>query len=376
MWSAVGMQHAGTRPTGGVTLVVVIAAALAGCRASRSAAPGGAGPDYARAFPQDRVGRLDLTISPAAWAQMRSDLEDQLGPAGARPRGGPGGGPGHGPPGGGPPPEALAACAGADVGAACTVQLPGRALDGTCQDLDATRACVPAGGPGGPGGAPGDGAVRPADRSGLAHPDLRRVYGPRRRADLVPRRHPLQGQLQPGVELGRRPGQAAAAAVVRLTSTTGTPRPGASASSASRRSACRTGGVTRRWCATRSAPTCSARPACRRRRPRSTGSSSIMAMGPKTSACTPRSRCRATRCSSGPTSAATTATCTSPTARVRRWRCSTPPAWARTTTRPRPTSPTCARCRPRCTPIGPTAWPGERAWGAGSRSTASCAGWR
>ncbi len=155
------MQHAGTRPTGGVTLVVVIAAALAGCRASRSAAPGGAGPDYARAFPQDRVGRLDLTISPAAWAQMRSDLEDQLGPAGARPRGGPGGGPGHGPPGGGPPPEALAACAGADVGAACTVQLPGRALDGTCQDLDATRVCVPAGGPGGPGGAPGDGAVRP-----------------------------------------------------------------------------------------------------------------------------------------------------------------------------------------------------------------------
>lgn len=64
------------------------------------------------------------------------------------PPGGPPGGRGHG-----PPQVAFDACVNRAAGAACTVQLPGRALEGTCTTFgDRGLACRPNGVPpfGGP----------------------------------------------------------------------------------------------------------------------------------------------------------------------------------------------------------------------------------
>ncbi len=52
------------------------------------------------------------------------------------------------PPGGGPPPEAIAACASAKEGDACTVKLGDRELQGTCDVTpDRVLVCRPAGCP-------------------------------------------------------------------------------------------------------------------------------------------------------------------------------------------------------------------------------------
>lgn len=73
------------------------------------------GVDYARVFPEDRVQRLDIVVTAAAWTSLLDDLE-QL--TGTRPGGGGGGmGPGPGfPP---LPAEAYAACVGRSEGQEC-----------------------------------------------------------------------------------------------------------------------------------------------------------------------------------------------------------------------------------------------------------------
>lgn len=48
-----------------------------------------------------------------------------------------------------PPEAAINACSGSGAGAACSFQTPQGGISGTCQDLQGTLACVPAGGPGG-----------------------------------------------------------------------------------------------------------------------------------------------------------------------------------------------------------------------------------
>ncbi|HUQ05708.1 MAG TPA: CotH kinase family protein [Kofleriaceae bacterium] len=110
-------------------------------------------PDYARAFPQDRVGRLDITLSAADWDAMRADMTDLLGEFGA----GMGGG---GPGGGGMqlPPELFAACVGLAAGEVCSATVMGMQLTGMCTQTNEGLACLPEGGIGDPGGGdPGGG---------------------------------------------------------------------------------------------------------------------------------------------------------------------------------------------------------------------------
>ncbi|WP_437284167.1 CotH kinase family protein [Sorangium sp. So ce406] len=110
-------------------------------------------PDYGAAFPQDRVPRLDITITPENWQALLDDMTELVGPFG---EGGPGGPGGPGEPGGpdaGPPEELFAACEGLAVDDACTAQLFGDELAGTCAEFsDGRLFCIPSGGPGGPGG--------------------------------------------------------------------------------------------------------------------------------------------------------------------------------------------------------------------------------
>jgi hypothetical protein len=111
-------------------------------------------PDYARVFPTDRVGRLDITVSAANWATVIADMTEMAGPFGAQrtpiATGGFGGFPQ-------PTPESIAACSGKIVGDACSF---GSATNGRCvQQGNAALACVAvAPGGGNPGGdAPGRG---------------------------------------------------------------------------------------------------------------------------------------------------------------------------------------------------------------------------
>ncbi|EYF05494.1 CotH kinase family protein [Chondromyces apiculatus] len=113
-------------------------------------------PDYARAFPQDRVARLDITITPENWQAMVDDMTSLVGEFGQG-MGGPGGpgGP-DGPGGGGPPQELIDACDGLAVDEACTATLNGNPITGTCMETpDGALFCRPSGGPGGPGGSGG-----------------------------------------------------------------------------------------------------------------------------------------------------------------------------------------------------------------------------
>jgi spore coat protein H len=111
-------------------------------------------PDYARAFPQDRVPRLDVTIPQANWQAMVDDMTGLLGAFGVGGMGGPGG---PGGPGGGmmPPQEIFDACDGLAAGDACKVSLMGMEVSGKCSDLQGALACFPSGGPGGGPGGPG-----------------------------------------------------------------------------------------------------------------------------------------------------------------------------------------------------------------------------
>jgi spore coat protein H len=111
-------------------------------------------PDYAAAFPQDRVGRLDITLSAEDWSAMLDDMTDMLGEFGS------GGGLGAmGAPGGGMmtlPGELVEACSGHAAGAVCEAALMGSQLSGTCTDQAGTLVCLPELGMGMPGTEPGN----------------------------------------------------------------------------------------------------------------------------------------------------------------------------------------------------------------------------
>jgi len=106
-------------------------------------------PDYAKAFPQDRVPRIDIVITPESWQAMIDDMTDMLGAPGS-------GGPGPGGGGMEPPPELAEACNGLMAGDACSATMMGTTFEGTCTDALGSLLCLPEGGPGGPGG-PGPG---------------------------------------------------------------------------------------------------------------------------------------------------------------------------------------------------------------------------
>jgi len=82
-------------------------------------------PDYGRVFPQDRVNRLDIKVSPADWAALLADMTAIAGARGTQGTG-PGGAGGGGQPGGGQLPgqgfnqAAIAACTGQTEAAACS----------------------------------------------------------------------------------------------------------------------------------------------------------------------------------------------------------------------------------------------------------------
>ena len=147
-------------------------------------------PDYAAAFPQDEVPRLDLVISASEWARMQADMTDMLGAAGSGGAGGPGvpGNPG----GQTPPAELFAACVGLSAGSSCSAMLSGASLSGTCTPFtDGRPFCLPAGGPGGPGG-PGGGPPTGVD-GGMSGPGVDGGLGPGGggglgdNVDLIPR---------------------------------------------------------------------------------------------------------------------------------------------------------------------------------------------
>jgi spore coat protein H len=112
--------------------------------------------DYARAFPQDRVGRLEITIPATGWDTMRADMADMLGVFGEG--GPPGGGPGGGGGGMEVPPELVAACDELAAGDACSATFMGMKITGTCSELEGVLACTPEGMGPGPmdGGGGGD----------------------------------------------------------------------------------------------------------------------------------------------------------------------------------------------------------------------------
>jgi spore coat protein H len=147
--------------------------------AAPTAAPGRR--DRAVAFPQDRVPRLDIRLTAAAWATMRADMTAMLGEPGT-------GGPGPPPPGGGPQPfdgpppswpgpggeprgeppaELRTACAGRAAGDRCSATLAHRTIVGTCRPIPGELGCVPLHGPGEPGHrgrrAPGGAGGPPLD---------------------------------------------------------------------------------------------------------------------------------------------------------------------------------------------------------------------
>lgn len=119
-------------------------------------------PNYDLAFPQDRVPRLDITITEASWQAIVSDMTDMLGAFGAGTgQGGGGMGQGGGGMGGGGmvPQELIDACNGLAAGDACSASFMGMQITGSCTDFNGSGlACVPAGGPGsGAGGGPDGG---------------------------------------------------------------------------------------------------------------------------------------------------------------------------------------------------------------------------
>jgi len=120
-----------------------------------SGGTGGAGgasaeaPDYAAAFPQQEVARIDITISAENWKKMLDDMTDMLGDFGTGSIGPGPGGPMQ------PPPELTTPCMGLAAGDTCTATFMGSQFTAQCTDFGGTLVCVPPGGPG--GGGPGGG---------------------------------------------------------------------------------------------------------------------------------------------------------------------------------------------------------------------------
>ncbi|ATB31703.1 CotH kinase family protein [Melittangium boletus] len=125
-----------------------------------------ASPAYDVVFPQDKVNRLDLIISPEDWQVMQDDMTGMLGAFGAgggMGGGGGGGGPGGGGGGGAPPVELTQACEGKAAGDACTATFQGTTFTSTCTSRNNQLLCQPPRGPGGGGGGPGGGGGGPGD---------------------------------------------------------------------------------------------------------------------------------------------------------------------------------------------------------------------
>jgi spore coat protein H len=89
-------------------------------------------PDYDRAFPQDRVARLDITIAAADWEAMLADMTDMAGEFGT----------GMGGLGGMDMPDTTA-CEGLAAGDACEGDFMGMTVMGTCTDFMGMLLCMP-----------------------------------------------------------------------------------------------------------------------------------------------------------------------------------------------------------------------------------------
>ncbi|MET0404706.1 MAG: CotH kinase family protein [Cystobacter sp.] len=120
-------------------------------------------PAYSVVFPQERVLRFELTLTPDDWRKMQDDMTAMLGAPGTGsgngPGGGaPGGGGGGGGPGGTPPVELTQPCEGKAAGDACTATFQGNTFTSTCAQMrnGAQLVCMPQMGGGGPGGGGGD----------------------------------------------------------------------------------------------------------------------------------------------------------------------------------------------------------------------------
>ncbi len=123
-------------------------------------------PDYASAFPQDRVVRLDITITEENWLAMLDDMTGMLGEFGATGAGMTGTMP-TGIDGAIPttgmtiPQEMIDACVGKAAADGCSATLMGTSTGGTCvSDETVGLVCQPSGGmvPGGTSGAFAGGA--------------------------------------------------------------------------------------------------------------------------------------------------------------------------------------------------------------------------
>lgn len=99
-------------------------------------------PDYTKAFPQDRVPRLDIKITQKNWQAMVDDMTTLLGPFGkASASGSTGGGDGS---------QALIdACKGLKAADVCAAWLAGTAITGICSEQSSGLTCAPYGGQGG-----------------------------------------------------------------------------------------------------------------------------------------------------------------------------------------------------------------------------------
>ncbi len=125
---------------------------------------------YDKAFPQDRVPRLDIVMTAEAYQSIQADMTSMLGEFGAG--GGlvpPGGAGGMVPAGMGgfmPPEETFTACASLAAGDACQATIFGMALAGTCGDSGSGRlGCLSA-------GFSGEGMMGGMGGFGLASVDL------------------------------------------------------------------------------------------------------------------------------------------------------------------------------------------------------------
>ncbi|PTL84179.1 CotH kinase family protein [Vitiosangium sp. GDMCC 1.1324] len=139
-----------------------------------------AAPAYDVVFPQGKVQRIDLVITPEDWQTMQDDMTGMLGAFGSGGGMGPGGGvpggnadggvPGGGGPGGGGggfPTELTQACVDKAEGDSCTATFMGSTFTSTCTAMQAGQLiCRPPFGPGGGGGGAPDGGGVPGGGGG------------------------------------------------------------------------------------------------------------------------------------------------------------------------------------------------------------------
>jgi spore coat protein H len=150
-----------------VVSAALTASLLSGCSSESSGSTSGnAGtsatkekPDYALAFPQDTVPRLDIVISKENWQSMVDDMTTNLGAFGssAAPAGAGGAGNSGGAGSGGMmlPQALIDACNGLKAGDACSATFMGMDISSKCADLNGSLLCTPGNVMGGMGGGTG-----------------------------------------------------------------------------------------------------------------------------------------------------------------------------------------------------------------------------